>query len=260
MSLFSLSDKTAVVTGSSKGIGKSIAKLFASQGADVHIIDIDRDEGNKVTEKINDNGYDAFFYEADVTHQKEIKGVFEEIYKFKNRLNILINNAGIAQVGKLEDTTEDDFDRVYPVNVKGVYNCSLAGVEKMKQSGGGVILNIASVVSVLGIPERFAYSASKGAVLSMTYSIAKDYIEQKIRYNAISPGRVHTPFVDGYLQQNYPGKEDEMFEKLSKTQPIGRMGDPLEIANLALFLCSDEAAFITGANYPIDGGFITLNT
>lgn len=259
MSLFTLSNKTAVITGASKGIGKSIAELFVRQGADVHILDIDREAGEETVAGINKIKDAAYFHEVDVTKQEEVKATFEHIYQNQKRLDILVNNAGIAHVGKLEETTEEDFDRVYSVNVKGVYNCALAAVEKMKQTGG-VILNMASVVSVVGIADRFAYTTSKGAVLSMTYSIAKDYLDQNIRCNAISPARVHTPFVDGFLKQNYPGKEKEMFEKLSQTQPIGRMGKPSEIASLALYLCSDEAAFITGTNYPIDGGFITLNT
>jgi NAD(P)-dependent dehydrogenase (short-subunit alcohol dehydrogenase family) len=128
----------------------------------------------------------------------------------------------------------------------------------MKEKGGA-ILNIASIASSVGIPDRFAYSMTKGAVVGMTLSTAKDYINNNIRCNCISPARVHTPFVDGFIAKNYPGKEKEMFEKLSKTQPIGRMAQPEEIANLVLYLCSDEASFITGCDYPIDGGFIKLN-
>jgi len=129
----------------------------------------------------------------------------------------------------------------------------------MKNDGGGVIINMSSVAAELGIPDRFAYSMSKGAVSSMTLSVAKDYLSENIRCNALAPGRVHTPFVDNYIKKNYPGQEKEMFEKLSKTQPIGRMGKPEEVANLAVFLCSDEAGFITGTDYPIDGGFLRLN-
>ena len=137
-------------------------------------------------------------------------------------------------------------DRIYRVNVKGVYNCLKAGVERMVPAGGGVILNIASIASLFAIAERFAYSMSKGAVLTMTYSVAKDFLKQNIRCNAICPSRIHTPFVDGYLKKTYPGREAEMFQKLSEYQPIGRMGSPDEVAKLALFLCSDEAALITG--------------
>ena len=169
-----------------------------------------------------------------------------------------MNSAGVAHVGTVEDTEEADLDRVYAVNVKGVYNCLRAGVGAMKARGKGAILNIASVASTVGIPDRFAYSMSKGAVLTMTYSVARDYVHQSIRCNAVSPARVHTPFVDRYLAANYPGREHEMFDKLARTQPIGRMGEPSEIAELAVFLCSDAASFITGSNYAIDGGFVSL--
>ena len=259
MSLFSLSNKTTIITGAAKGIGKSIAQLFAKQGADVHILDIDLKAGEETAEEIRKNGYEAWFHRVDVSCLEEAMETFDLVFQKKKHLDILINNAGIGHVGNLEKTTEKDFDRVYSINVKGIYNCTQLAVKMMKINDGGVILNMASIVSIVGIPDRFAYSMSKGAVLAMTYSIAKDYIDKNIRCNAISPARVQTSFVDEYLKQNYPGKEKEMFDKLSKTQPIGRMGKPEEIAYLALYLCSDEAAFITGSNYPIDGGFIKLN-
>jgi 2-keto-3-deoxy-L-fuconate dehydrogenase len=177
----------------------------------------------------------------------------------QERVHILVNNAGIAHIGKLENTTEGDFDRVFCVNVKGLYNCMRAAVEHMKAQGGGVILNMASIAAWVGLADRFAYSMSKGAVVAMTNSVARDYLAHNIRCNSISPARVHTPFVDGYLRQNYPGREQEMFAKLSQTQPIGRMAQPSEVAALALFLCSDEAAYITGSDYAIDGGFLNLH-
>ena len=176
----------------------------------------------------------------------------------RQRIHILVNNAGISHIGTVESTTPEDFDRVLAINVKGYYNCMHATVGHMKDSGGGVILNMASIAGSAGLPDRFAYSMSKGAVIAMTYSVARDYLAHNIRCNCISPARVHTPFVDDYLQKNYPGREKEMFDKLSKAQPIGRMGIPEEVASLALFLCSDEAAFITGVDYPLDGGFINL--
>jgi NAD(P)-dependent dehydrogenase (short-subunit alcohol dehydrogenase family) len=174
-------------------------------------------------------------------------------------LDILVNSAGVSHIGTAESTAEADFDRLYNVNVKGVYNCLHAAIPVLKKSGGGVILNMCSIAATVGIPDRFAYSMTKGAVYSMTLSVARDYLKDKIRCNCISPARVHTPFVDGFLQKNYPGREQEMFEKLSKTQPIGRMAKPEEIAGLVLYLVSDEASFITGCDYPIDGGFTKLN-
>jgi NAD(P)-dependent dehydrogenase (short-subunit alcohol dehydrogenase family) len=256
--MFSLTGKTAVITGGGSGIGKAIAILFATQGASVAIIELNRSNGEEVVNYISKNGGKAACYACDVSRQTEVKAAYDEIYQINGAIDILVNSAGISHIGNLEKTTETDFDRIFNVNVKGIYNSLLAGVEKMKPNGGGVILNIASVAGMLGIPDRFAYSMSKGAVLSMTLSVARDYVNQGIRCNCISPGRVHTPFVDDFLKKNYPGQEQEMFEKLSKTQPIGRMGAPEEMASLALYLCSDEAGFVTGSNYNIDGGFITL--
>ena len=256
--LFSLAGKTAVITGGGSGIGRSIAVLFAKQGAEVFILELNKDNGQETVNIIEAEGGKATSLACNVANQSEVMAVFNEVYAKAGKINILVNNAGIAHIGNIEKCPEADFDRVFNVNVKGIYNCLLAGVEKMKLSGGGAILNLASVASAVGIPDRFAYSMSKGAALTMTLSVARDYVDQKIRCNCISPGRVHTPFVDGFLKNNYPGQEKEMFEKLSKTQPIGRMGTPDEMASLALFLCSDEAGFITGSNYFIDGGFVSL--
>jgi NAD(P)-dependent dehydrogenase (short-subunit alcohol dehydrogenase family) len=190
-----------------------------------------------------------------VTAQEAVRTVFNSI----GRIDILVNSAGISHIGKADTTPEQDFDRVYQVNVKGIYNCLHEAIPLMKQRNYGVIINMASIANHVGLADRFAYSMSKGAVYAMTLSVAKDYIREGIRCNCISPARVHTPFVDGFLAKNYPGQEEEMFEKLSKTQPIGRMAKPDEIATLMLYLCSDEASFITGCDYPIDGGFIKLN-
>lgn len=170
-----------------------------------------------------------------------------------------MNNAGVAHVGKLEGTSEEDFDRIFRINVKGTYNCMYAAIDYMKTGGGGVILNLASIAATAGLADRFAYSMSKGAVLTMTYSVARDYIAQNIRCNCISPARVHTPFVDGFVRKNYPGREQDMFQKLAQSQPMGRMAQPSEVASLALFLCSEASSFITGTNYPIDGGFLNLH-
>ncbi|HET8655331.1 MAG TPA: SDR family oxidoreductase, partial [Longimicrobiaceae bacterium] len=207
--------------------------------------------------KIVEGGGTARFFRCDVSRQEDVDRSFRAVEEHFGPLDVLVNNAGIAHVGTVESTTDEDMDRVYAVNVKGVYHCLRAGVAAMKGRGGAIV-NMASVASSVGIPDRFAYSMSKGAVLTMTYSVACDYVREKIRCNCIAPARVHTPFVDGFLSRSYPGREREMFEKLSATQPIGRMGEPEEVAELALFLCSDEASFITGSNFPVDGGFVTL--
>jgi 2-keto-3-deoxy-L-fuconate dehydrogenase len=257
--MFNLQSKVTVVTGGGSGIGKAIAECFAAQGAEIHIIELNESTAKETAQAISAKKGVAFTHSCNVASQTEVQKTFETIVAKSRRIDILVNSAGIAHIGKLENTSEADFDRLFQVNVKGVYNTMQSAVDVMKKNGSGVILNLASVAATIGIPDRFAYSMTKGAVLTMTLSVAKDYLNHNIRCNCISPARVHTSFVDGFLRNNYPGREEEMFEKLSKTQPIGRMGKPEEIAYLALYLCSDEAAFITGCDYPIDGGFIRLN-
>jgi NAD(P)-dependent dehydrogenase (short-subunit alcohol dehydrogenase family) len=252
-----LDKKTAIVTGGASGIGRAIAKRFAARGARVCILDLDGSQAEAVIHEIKGDGGNADFKECNVSDQSQVKSVFQQIFQ-SGPVQILVNSAGIAHIGNLETTSADDFDKIFRVNVMGIYNCMQACIGHLKSNGAGVILNMASVSGLTGLKDRFAYSTSKGAVISMTYSVAKDYLPFNIRCNCISPARVHTPFVDGFLAKNYSGQEKEMFQKLSQVQPIGRMGEPEEVASLALFLCSDEAAFITGVNYPIDGGFLNL--
>jgi 2-keto-3-deoxy-L-fuconate dehydrogenase len=257
MNAFRLDHKVALITGGGSGIGRSIAVKFAGMGATVHLLDINRKDAELVSGEIRGAGGQCEVHECNVSRQNEVNAICNAIGG-RGHLDILVNNAGIGFVGNVEQTGEEDLDRLYAVNIKGVYNCLYAVIPHMKRQGGGVILNMASVAGSVGIPDRFGYSMTKGAVLAMTYSIAQDYVHHGIRCNCISPARVHTPFVDAYLRKNYPGREQEMFDRLARTQPIGRMGTPDEIANLALFLCSGEASFITGCDYPIDGGFIKL--
>jgi len=254
--MFDLSEKLAVVTGGGSGIGRAISLALAHQGAEVLVFDIDEEQASQVVKEIAAFNEKSSFVKCDVADTASVASAFELLKG--RRLDILINNAGIAHVGNLSKTTGEDLDRIYDVNIKGVFNCTKAGVEIMG-SRGGVIVNISSIAGHVGIADRFAYSMSKGAVLAMTNSIAKDFLTKGIRCNSISPARVHTPFVDGFLAENYPENKKEMFETLSKSQPIGRMGKPEEIGALAAYLCSDEAAFITGSDFPIDGGFIKLN-
>jgi 2-keto-3-deoxy-L-fuconate dehydrogenase len=254
--MFSLTNKVAVITGGGSGIGQAAALLFARQGATVHIIDLNADQAAETVRKITDEVGQAHMHAADVSQQQQIRDIVASL----NSVDILINNAGIAHIGRADNTSEDDFDRIYRVNVKGAYNCLHEVLPVMIKQKSGVILNLASIAAHVGLTDRFAYSMSKGAIYAMTLSVARDYIQYGIRCNSISPARVHTPFVDGFIAKNYPGQEAEIFEKLSKSQPIGRMGTPGDMAALMLYLCSDEASFITGTDYPIDGGFITLNT
>ena len=245
--MFKLTHKKVVITGGCSGIGKSIALTFLAQGAKVHVIDLKA--------PVEPLPSDISLHLADITNIESVQAIANEL----GSIDILVNNAGIPQIGNLEKTNPADFQNIFDVNVKGAYHCMYAFIPGMIQQKSGVILNMASVAASVGIPDRFGYSMTKGAIKSMTQSVAKDYIHQGIRCNCISPGRVHTPFVDGFIAKNYPDNQKEMFAKLSATQPIGRMAQPLEIAHLTLYLCSDEAAFITGCDYPIDGGFIYLN-
>lgn len=251
-------NKVALITGGGSGIGQTTAIKFAEEGAHAIILDLDMNGANHTKSVIESAGGQASVFECNVANQAQVNEVIDAILK-NGAIDILINNAGIAHVGNIEGTSEDDLDRIYQVNVKGCYNMMKAVIDSMKANKSGVILNLASIASTVGIEDRFAYSMSKGAVLTMTYSVARDYIDHGIRCNCIAPGRVHTPFVDNFLDNNYPDNRDEMFDKLSKSQPIGRMGKVDEIAALIAYLCSDEAAFITGSNFPIDGGFVTLN-
>jgi len=254
--MFQLNNKTALVTGGGSGIGKDVCKVLAKQGAHVIVVDLNTESAKGTVDEITANGNSAEALTLDVTKLLAVTTAFEKL----NGLDILVNCAGISHIGTATTTSEADFEKVFQVNVKGMFHCLQAGVNAMKKSGGGSIVNISSIAAKVGLSDRFAYSMSKGAVHAMTMSVAKDYIKDNIRCNSISPGRVHTPFVDGFLKKNYPGQEAEMFEKLSKTQPIGRMGKPIEVAHQVLYLCSEEASFITGSDFSIDGGFITLNS
>ena len=253
--IFSLNNKVVIITGGSSGIGRAISILFAQQGAEVHIFDLQSPLSDETISEVKQFNISSNFHPVDITNETL---VLDEINSLE-KIDILINNAGIAQIGNVENTSSEDFQKIFDVNVKGAFNCIKAVIPNMVSHNSGVILNMASVASSVGIPDRFGYSMTKGAIKSMTQSIAKDYISKGIRCNCISPARVHTPFVDGFIEKNYPNNQDEMFKKLSASQPIGRMARPIEIAHLALYLCSDEASFATGCDYPLDGGFLHLN-
>jgi 2-keto-3-deoxy-L-fuconate dehydrogenase len=254
---FELASPYVIVTGGASGIGLSIVKLFHEQGAIVDVLDLNKPSVESLEAAKLDKDT-VHFHEVDITNQQQVKQIVSVI-AIQRGIGILVNNAGIAHIGNAMNTSEEDFQKIFNVNVKGAYNCMHACLPFMEEQGEGVILNMASIAATVGITDRFAYSMSKGAILSMTLSVARDFIKKGIRCNCISPARVHTPFVDGFINKHYPGNQEEMFQKLSQSQPIGRMGNPDEIATLSFFLCSKQASFITGCDYPIDGGFIRLN-
>jgi 2-keto-3-deoxy-L-fuconate dehydrogenase len=247
--------RNILITGGASGIGLAMVRRFATEGNHVFFIDTNYAEGTKLQIESHEKGLHVKFLEGSIASYSEVEQLIDQI---PGKIHVLINNAGISHIGKADTTSEDDFDRLFQVNVKGMFNCIKAALPKLKENGGGSILNMCSVAATIGIPDRFAYSMTKGAALSMTLSVARDYVQDGIRCNCLSPGRVHTPFVDGFLAKNYPGQEKEMYAKLAATQPVGRMGTPEEIAELAYFISSDAGSFITGANFNIDGGFMGL--
>lgn len=254
--VFDLIGKRAVITGAASGIGLAISQLFAAQGASVVLIDLHADAANAAATSITEStGASASGIACDVSSEHCVESAFATIAQ---PIDVLVNCAGVAHVGSLQSTSAEDFDRLFAINVRGTYLCMRAAIGTMVEANRGTILNMASIAATAGLPNRFAYSMTKGAVLSMTLSVARDYLANGIRCNCISPARVHTPFVDGFVAKNFPGREAEQMKVLAQAQPIGRMGTPDEIAMLALYLCSDASSFITGVDYPIDGGFVNL--
>ena len=254
--MFNLTGKVAAITGGGSGIGRAISTLFGGRGAHVIVLDLDGEAARETAAAIVGAGGSADAAACDVSVAAGVTAAFEQIVARTRRLDILINNAGVAHVGNIERTSEEEFDRLYRVNVKGVYLCSQAAIPVMVRQGGGVILNMASIVSFIGVADRFAYSMTKGAVLTMTKSVAVDYVKHGVRCNCICPARIRTPFVEGFVKMNYPGREEAVLQELAEYQPMGRMGTPEEVAALALYLCSDEASFVTGQAYPLDGGVL----
>ena len=251
--MFSLTGKIALVTGAGSGIGASIAQVFAAAGAKVIVCDIQSDAGKQSAEAINKAGGAAEFLALDVSDESAARNVAEQIHGKHGRLDILVNNAGIGHVGTMLQTNAGDLDRLYQVNVRGVFNATKAFLPKMLERKSGNIINLASIGGVVGIRDRLAYCTTKFAVVGLTKSMALDHATDGIRVNCICPGRVETPFVSARLKE-YPDPE-KAYREMSATQAVGRMGKPEEIAHAALYLACDESAFITGTAFLIDGGW-----
>ena len=254
--MFRLDGKRALVTGAGSGIGEAIARLFAQQGGQVIVADVQADAAKRVSDSITEQGGSAAELVLDVADEEQVRGALEQIAT-RGRLDILVNNAGVSHVCNILETSLDEWERVMRVNARGAFLCAREAVRVMlnQQPKGGVLVNMASVAAQIAVDRRLPYSASKGAILAMTRSIAIDFVGEGIRCNAICPGTVHTPFVEGYLTRSFPGQEDSVRQTLHARQPIGRMGRPDEIAVAALYLASDEAAFVTGSALVIDGGW-----
>jgi NAD(P)-dependent dehydrogenase (short-subunit alcohol dehydrogenase family) len=255
--MFRLDGKRALITGAGSGIGEATARLFAAQGAQVLVADVQMDAAEQVAASIVKQAGSASALVLDVADEAQVCAAFDRVANQDGRIDIVVNNAGISHVGTILETSLEDWDRVLRVNAGGVFLCAREAVRHMlrQEPKGGVVINLSSVAAMIGLERRLPYSASKGAVLSLTRSIAIDFVGEGIRCNAICPGTVHTPFVEGYLKRSFPGQEDAVRQTLHARQPIGRMGLPEEIAAAALYLASDEAAFVTGSALVIDGGW-----
>jgi 2-keto-3-deoxy-L-fuconate dehydrogenase len=242
---FRIDGRTALVTGGASGIGEQTSRVLAGAGANVIIVDIDAARAEALAAELPGASFRIF----DITDEAAVRGGFEGIAS----LDILINNAGIGLVGGVEETETDDFDRIFRVNVRGLYLVTKSALPLLRASKG-CIVNIGSVAGLVGVKKRFAYCGTKGAVVAMTRQLAVDY-PTEIRANCIAPGTVDTPFVEGYLEKYHKHEKSAVREQLSQRQPVGRLGKPDEIAWLALYLCSDQAAFVNGSVIAIDGGW-----
>jgi len=251
---FSLEGKVALVTGGGSGIWAATCRAFAAQGARVLVADINLDGGQQVATEL---GSSAAFARTDVTDLGSVESAVKSAVTSFGRLDVLVNNAGIGHVGSVQETEQADWQRLIAVNMTGVFNGSRAAVDQMlaQQPAGGLIINIASVAGMIGIARRFAYCATKGAVIAMTRQLSVDYVKEGIRCNAICPGTVYSPFVEGYVQRFHADTKEETIKELHARQPVGRMGRPDEIADLAVYMASDAATFMTGSAVVLDGGW-----
>jgi len=246
-----LNNKTAIVTGGASGIGEQIVRNFVSEGCKVAIFDKNI-EGLKLEKELNSNGSNAKYYQCDVTDENSIIKCVNQSLDYLKTLNILVNNAGIGKAGNILTTNNNDWDEIIKVNLTGTYLVTKYSLEKLINSKNGSIVNIASVAGIVAVKDRFAYCTSKGGVISLTKSIALDFVKENVRANAICPGTVNTPWVER-ITQDYENP-DEARDLMRQRQPLGRLGEPEEIAQAAIYLGSDESKFITGTTLVIDGG------
>jgi 2-keto-3-deoxy-L-fuconate dehydrogenase len=251
--MFDLTGKTALVTGAASGIGEAIAHALSGAGAFVYVADIDEENGGRVALAINVDGKQAEFIKLNVADRSECEGAVEKIHADRGSLDVLVNNAGIGHVGTILDATSEDLDRLYAVNVRGAFDLTKAFIPKMIERNYGVIINMSSVGGVVAVKDRLAYCTTKFAIVGFTKCLALDHAKQGIRANAVCPGRVETPFVKARIAEY--ADPQKAYEEMAATQAVGRMATPEEIAAAVLYLASDEAAFVTGTAFEIDGGF-----
>ncbi|MEJ7616540.1 MAG: SDR family oxidoreductase [Pyrinomonadaceae bacterium] len=251
--MFQLTNKVALVTGAASGIGEAVAHALAQAEAFVYVADLNDEAGQRVVRDIEAAGARASFIALDVTNEEDCRRVAETVRAEQQKLDILVNNAGIGHVGTIEQTSGEDLDRLYAVNVRGIFNVTKVFIPGMIERRSGAIVNVASIGGIVAVGERLAYCATKFAVVGLTKSLALDHATQGVRVNCVCPGRVETPFVKARLRE-YPDPE-KAYRDMAATQAIGRMGTPAEIAAAVLYLASDEAAFVTGSAFVIDGGF-----
>ncbi len=252
---FRLDGKVALVTGGGSGIGAAICRAYAEQGARVVVAEVNQDNGQRVASELGEAG---LYWGTDVRDGNSVEAAVAAAVERFGRLDVLVNCAGIGLVGSVQETELSDWDRLFAVNVTGVFHGSRAGVDQMLRQDprGGVIVNIASVAGLIGVPRRFAYCATKGAVVAMTKQLAVDYVKEGIRCNAICPGTIHSPFVEGYIERFHSDTREQTLRDLHARQPIGRMGRPDEVADLAVYLAADESGFMTGSAVVLDGGWM----